>query len=78
MHAMWEHWCVPSFRYEIAANPGVQSKLVAELTALGLLHQDGTPARDLQQSDLSDLHYVNLVFKESMRLHTIAPGGSVR
>lgn len=61
--------------YEVAANPAVQARLEAELVAAGLL---GPKRRQLEHADLAQLSYLNVVLKESMRLHPVASTGTIR
>lgn len=65
--------------YLLARHPQVQAKLEAELDAAGLLVTATRPApRALEFKDLSQLRYLGVVIKESMRLVPVVAGGTMR
>ena len=65
--------------YEIARHPEVQAKLAAELAGAGLAWRgDAAPGRPLQLSDLAALPYLDLVWKEALRLHPVGSVGPIR
>jgi fatty acid synthase len=59
----------------LATHPAVQSKLVSELSAAGLV---GLGARQFEWGDVSRLPYLNAVIKESLRLFAPTPLGTTR
>jgi cytochrome P450 len=59
----------------LATHPAVQSKLVSELSAAGLV---GPGARHFEWGDVSRLPYLNAVIKESLRLFAPVPLGTWR
>lgn len=63
----------------IAAHPDVQRKVASELHSLGLRASSSQPQpRRLTWDDLSHLDYLRKVIKESLRLYTVAGGGTIR
>ncbi|KAG1665875.1 hypothetical protein FOA52_005364 [Chlamydomonas sp. UWO 241] len=63
--------------YDIACNPDVQARIVDELRSEGLLSTAATPGRPLVWSDYSPgLPYLDIVLKESFRLHSVAASTS--
>jgi cytochrome P450 len=59
----------------LATHPAVQSQLVSELSAAGLV---GPGARQFEWGDVSRLPYLNAVIKESLRLFSPAYLGTSR
>ena len=59
----------------LATHPAVQSKLVAELSSVGMV---GAGARQFEWGDVSRLPYLNAVIKESLRLFSPAYLGTIR
>ena len=57
--------------FSIAAHAHVQSSIVKELEARGLLLSTGHPGRELIYDDLRKLPYLNAVLKESMRMFPV-------
>ena len=59
----------------LATHPAVQSKLVCELSAAGMV---GAGARQFEWGDVSRLNYLNAVIKETLRLFSPAYLGTTR
>ncbi|KAF5835408.1 cytochrome P450 [Dunaliella salina] len=65
--------------YDIALHPSIQQRIKEEMAAAGLLQVEGTPpARALEWADWNALPYLNMVLKESMRVHPVVAGGALR
>ncbi|KAL3146212.1 hypothetical protein ABBQ32_002914 [Trebouxia sp. C0010 RCD-2024] len=65
--------------FELAADPSLQDKVHQELAAAGLAPTPGhRPLRHLEFSDLSKLKMLDAVGRETLRLHSTAPLGTVR
>ena len=65
--------------YLISQHPEVESKIVAELGAAGLLATTGNPRpRAVEYSDLAKLPYLGWVCKEAMRVRPVASSGTTR
>ncbi|KAL4422507.1 hypothetical protein ABPG75_008704 [Micractinium tetrahymenae] len=64
--------------YEVARHQEVQAKLAAELAGAGLAAAPGRPARQLEQTDLSSLPYLDQVWREALRLHPVGSVGPIR
>ncbi|KAF5833230.1 cytochrome P450 [Dunaliella salina] len=65
--------------YDIARHPGMQQRIKEELAAAGLLQMEGAPpARALEWADWNAMPYLNMVLKESMRIHPAVAFGVPR
>eukprot|EP00798_Chlamydomonas_sp_ICE-L_P023953 gene23953-9524_t len=64
--------------YDIACYPEHQAAIKAELAANNLLHQKGSPHKDVDFSTVSSLPYFNACLKESMRMNPVAATGTSR
>ncbi|KAK9825238.1 hypothetical protein WJX74_002715 [Apatococcus lobatus] len=63
----------------LAAHADVQQKVASELEGLGLRATPTQPQpRRLTWEDLSHLDYLRKVIKESLRMYTVAAGGTIR
>ncbi|KAF5831541.1 cytochrome P450 [Dunaliella salina] len=65
--------------YDIARHRHMQQRIKEELAAAGLLQVEGAPlARALEWSDWNAFPYLNMVLKESLRVHPVVPQGTIR
>ena len=55
--------------YSLAMNPYIQTKLRSELATIPSLFQTGS---------LKDLHYLEAVINETLRLYSVLPTGGIR